>query len=1460
VTDQFDVFVCFGHADEAWALALTANLESAGLRAFTEAWDILPGENRVVRLEAGITGSAAAALVVSPTSFAAPWTVQVYAALVHAAVTAGRPLIPVIFGEAELPPFLADREYVDFRMTAGNEPAYRVAFDRLLAGIRSEAGPRMAGSSGFVRGESRLLVPADDRWRPEGPRAATLRIGPGHAAFAAADVDVVREGAAGFGFVLRDALLDLDLARLRARRAGDLVERSGGGGAGPGSAVQGRLLAVGRILAERFVGQRVSDALTAEIERSARLGASLRLAIEVDDQALAELPWEALVLPGMDGPLALSPTVRLHRSVTGLGPTSLVSIPGPLRILAVIASPERDGRLELLDYERELGKILDVVDVPRRVGRAHVVVLNWGSLAEIRSALRRERFHVLHISCHAEPGWLYLETNDGQLELVSAEQFADEVLIPDRAVPLVVLAGCSTAQAARPDPVGRDDGDDKQPSDGGNGGDRREGGANGSARALPGLAMGLLRRGVPAVLAMTTSVTDVYATELTAGLYGSLASAESSEPLAALSEVRVALEASRRRLPADDPRAELAEWATPTLFLRAPGRDLFDGSRPFGRVGRPPATVLAERALVRRQGDFVGRRGELRRLLAALRGHHGGAVIHGIGGVGKSTLATEAVTLLRAADETLVVSAVGRTSSDQLFFALADQLASLAVRTVDPEDQNRLTRLARLIVDPERSWAARLALLAEHVLPDRPVLLLLDNFEDNQTDLGSALPAVADEQFAAFLARWMHLHSKARLLVTCRYPMRLPDEAHRALTDVRLGPLAPAEIRKLVWRLTGLDTLAPAELGRAVAAVGGHPRTLEYLDALLRGGRAAYWDIDRNLRTELARRAGIDDVERWLAGHAGDVDRSLTESAAIVAGDVLLDALVRHTEQVPLATRLLRAAAVYRIPVDLDGLAWQVADVVGDPSDPGAPAGPAPVRTPEGFDTAVTALLDLGLLAPAPRPDRADPQLVVHRWTASSLALGTDPEALRDAHRRAAAYWLHRASSVRQTPVEDVVQLLETSYHRLAADQLDEAGTPYEVAVSIMIKMGAYDWAEQSSRDLAAAVPRDHRLQATALRYRGVVAMKRGDVPAAEHLFRAVLARHIALRDDAAVAAALGNLGLVLRERGAHAAARDSFQNAATLFEKLGHRSGAATAYQNLGDLAQMQGDYPTARSWHERALADFQSLGDRDGIAVVQTSLGILAQLLGDYAAAQERYREARSLHRANHDRAAMAEAEGNLGEVARVRGDPETAEAHYLRALREFETLGDTAGAAAAQVNLALVAETRGDYAAAEDRMRRALASYERSGERRGVATVHHGLGNLAQERGDYAVAAEEYRRALSIRHELADRVGAAHTSVNMSVLATRRGRPEEGVPLAVSALNTLLAAGSPEVGAAVGALREQRARLGDDVFTDIARQCVGEAEARVLAALLVDVPMTGIRDELRDHVQPDGDEAAG
>src|SRR5262249_29437886 len=145
-------------------------------------------------------------------------------------------------------------------------------------------------------------------------------------------------------------------------------------------------------------------------------------------------------------------------------------------------------------------------------------------------------------------------------------------------------------------------------------------------------------------------------------------------------------------------------------------------------------------------------------------------------------------------------------------------------------------------------------------------------------------------QLADCLRRWLRAPGRSRLRVTCRYPVVLPQHAERRMLDWHVGPLSLAETRKLLWRLAGLTALSPADQRPAYADVGGHPRALEYLDALLRGGRTPFPNVAERLETAPERR-GIARPDTWMQGVAGDLDRALAETVTLAADDVLLDHL-----------------------------------------------------------------------------------------------------------------------------------------------------------------------------------------------------------------------------------------------------------------------------------------------------------------------------------------------------------------------------------------------------------------------------------------------------------------------------------------------------------------------------------------------------------------------------------------
>ncbi|WP_326722069.1 tetratricopeptide repeat protein [Streptomyces sp. NBC_00243] len=1406
---RFDVFVSYAHNDARWATPLSENLHRLGLDVWLDQWELAGGQQVASRLQDGLATAGAVVTVVSQHWVQSGWCGEEFAAAVTAAVERGQRLIPVLVGEVELPPFIASRLYIDFRHVASPAQYEDLVrqLERAVRGLPSAQRPVRDGVP---------VVPDTVTYRPDGPTQAELRIGASFVTFSTAKGEA-SSPPRGVDRGLKQRLWMLQRARVRAmgglatRRLLPLEETASLGGPA------GALAAVGEALGERFVRGAVAAALAREEQLARARHASLRIGLAVDDPECVDLPWESLAIAGMTRPLALSEQVELYRTVRGESAPVAVRVPGPLRILAVVASPESGGG-ELLDYERELSRILDAVDPARSGQGAYVRVLNWGSLAEIRTALEQERFHILHLSCHAEPGILLLEDERGQADEVDAQRFMRDALPTDRGVPLVVLAGCSTALTPAPSHT---EPSQQQPPEG-----EQDAAATGSdpvdpdaeRRVLAGLARELLARGVPAVLAMTEAVTDHYATELAAETYRALAQAEHPIPLTALSQTRRTLEARRRKLPESDPRAAWPEWATPALFLAGPPLPLFDRAHSADRVPQVAEAVLDEGMVVRKVGEFVGRRAELRRLLSALRDpQRAGVLVHGIGGVGKSTLAAELLHHYGTQGRLIVPVAASTTRTvDAVLEALRQRLNTHCTDEGLP-DADPLRRATVALTDARVPWRERWELVRQNVLPRLPALMLVDNAEDLLTRTPSGDGRQLDDpELAELLTAWTAASPRTRLLVTSRYPFSLPRHAHRRLTVHHLGPLSLAETRKLIWRLPGLDALSPADQQRAYTDVGGHPRALEYLDALLRGGQARFPDIADRMETALENR-GIPDPERWLADVKGDLDAALAETVTLAVDDILLDTLLDQLDTVPRARALLDGMAVYRTPVDRTGAAWQLSDLTTPPElDPAlylrlqtvtaritearaAGTGldndddlpPETVaeyeavqkelqRPPVDLDTqaeiALKGLLDLGLVSPAPAPqdEPGNPPtgLTVHHWTADALRRRAHPDTLRAAHNGAAAYWQWRVNIWPQPPTNDIIQLIEARHHHHQADDLDQADTVTDHVCSQLHTWGAWDWEQSLLEESLTWAPAHSYSAATYIHQLGIIAQERGDYQQAEERYRASLTILEELGDRSGIASSYHQLGMIAQERGDYQQAEERYRASLTILEELGDRSGIANSYHQLGIIAQERGDYQQAEERYRASLTIAEELGDRSGIASSYHQLGIIAELRGDYQQAEERYRASLTIAEELGDRSGIANSYHQLGIIAEERGDYQQAEERYRASLTIKEELGDRSGIANSYHQLGRIAQERGGYQQAEERYRASLTIKEELGDRSGIASSYHQLGIIAELRGDYQQAEERYRASLTIAEELGNRSGIASSYHQLGIIAQERG----------------------------------------------------------------------------------------
>jgi hypothetical protein len=270
----------------------------------------------------------------------------------------------------------------------------------------------------------------------------------------------------------------------------------------------------------------------------------LRLVLRIRPPELAVLPWEFLYDQRRDDYLSLSmPLVRYPEI---LEPVRPLRVTRPLRILGMVARPIGYDALDVEGEKAHLNRALDPLVRDGRVELGWVEGETWRSLL---NALHRRSWHIVHFIGHggfdsgAGEGVFYLRGEGAENYMLRASRLA-HLLSPHQSLRLVMLNSCDSA-------------------------------AGSSSDLFSSAAATLVRRGIPAVLAMQFEISDSAAVEFTRSFY---------EAVAAGLPVDIAVRDARLAVSLARPNS--LEWGTPVIFLRQRDGRIFDLAAPPLR--RPP--------------------------------------------------------------------------------------------------------------------------------------------------------------------------------------------------------------------------------------------------------------------------------------------------------------------------------------------------------------------------------------------------------------------------------------------------------------------------------------------------------------------------------------------------------------------------------------------------------------------------------------------------------------------------------------------------------------------------------------------------------------------------------------------------------------------------------------------------------------------------------------------------------
>ncbi|GAA6618387.1 hypothetical protein NUACC26_041980 [Scytonema sp. NUACC26] len=500
-------------------------------------------------------------------------------------------------------------------------------------------------------------------------------------------------------------------------------------------------------------------------------------------EGLAHLPWEVL----HDGQKFLvehRPVIIPVRWKADSRHLSWENQPEnrALNVLFMATSPQ--GIEPVLDFEAEEGRILEAT---KRIPLS-LTVEESGCLSELGYSIQEYEqgyFDVFHLTSHAtfkdEKPCFITETELGEPEYSSAEDIAYELQF--KLPKLIFLSGCETGYS--------DTGE------------------------VPSMAETLLMEGATAVLSWGKKFSDTDATAA-ATLYESLSAGDKvTEAVAKTYQTLI--------------RNKVQDWYNLRLYVAEtlPGA-LVTPLRTPGRKPAPKPSVTEQfldsktkQVRVADRKTFVGRRRQLQNCLRILKisNEEIGVLIHGMGGLGKSTIASRLCDRLPEYKKVIWWRQIDGSS---LMSQLADLMKNLEERAALKEGKEEL------------KYRLRDALIKLNQL-----VLVFDDFEWNlePRDGRYVLKPEISEVLSALVWAIKNQEniSYHRIIITCRYDFESDLLQH--FYKQPLEGLQKADLKKKLKQLEAFDSdkIDGKLVERALKLADGYPRLLEWLNDVLSG-------------------------------------------------------------------------------------------------------------------------------------------------------------------------------------------------------------------------------------------------------------------------------------------------------------------------------------------------------------------------------------------------------------------------------------------------------------------------------------------------------------------------------------------------------------------------------------------------------------------------------------------------
>ncbi|MEH2116874.1 tetratricopeptide repeat protein [Nostoc sp.] len=1059
-------------------------------------------------------------------------------------------------------------------------------------------------------------------------------------------------------------------------------------------------------------------------------GEGLVIAIDTDKQ-LAHLPWEVLhdgedFLVKRVNPVVL-PLRWIEKETEGFSVE-----PRQLRVLFMATDPEDvEPKLE---FEQEEAKIL----ADTRDFAVDLRVEESGCVSELGKVWSRyiNDFDVFHLTGHASikdeapyTPYFITETEIGERHETTAVELAE--VFRFRFPKLVFLSGCRTGQA---------------PDKG----------------AVPSMAEALIAQGARAVLSWGRPVEDRTATAAAAHLYGKLAAGY---------ELAQALASTYQQLF----KQKVSDWHLLRLYIQGecPGA-LVEVLGDVPPSAPEPAYEQfldpdTQQVRVAKPSEFVGRRRTLQRCLKAIRTSLG-VLIHGLGGVGKSTVTARLLERMVGYDRLVNFR---QLDEDKLLKTLAEQCTSERGHEILNGKLHLMQRLTKFFTEGLNTKEQRFA-------------FVLDDFEANlelRNGVYVLQPQVVDV-LLALLKAMQNSQLPHKVIITCRYNFTLSELNHRLYREP-LAALGGADLIKKYNRLDSFNgswQFQPDLPERAKKAADGNPRLLEWLDKIL-----------QNSPKSPEAERGVEMILQKMA----DKEKEFRE-------DILAEELLK--QQTPALRQMLGKLLVYELPVPLAAISPICEDISSWESH---------IQRAE-----ILGLLEVTLTNNTERLYR------VPRILSPLLEFPENPKG-EELYKQAAQilyrlWWEEVESSMEAQRLEihrlallgkdkgiaaKIASSLANSWNnqsrfresvQLCKSTL-ELTSNYRVLHQIacsQAELGEVEQAQQYYQQaLEFCLETDETEKAAIIHNLAGIYTNKGKVDEAIALYNQSLQIQERIGNVQGIAATLHQLAGIYAKKGEVEQAIALYNQSLQIFERIGNVQGKAATLHCLAGIYANKGDVDEAIALYNQSLEIDERIGNVQGKATTLNNLASIYADKGEVDQAIALFNQSLEIKEHIGHIRGKAVTLHCLASIYADKGKVNQAIALYNQSLEIKERIGDVQGKAATLHNLGIIYAKKGEVEQVIALFNQSLEIAERIGNVQGKAATLNNLGIIYANKGEVEQAIALFNQSLEIKEGIGNVQGKAITLWWLGHLAQQQGEYTKAISYLQPALEILQRLKSPD-----------------------------------------------------------------